>query len=47
VSAEGVEQEEQAIFLRRYGCDLMQGFLFTKPVPAHEFGALLATLFAK
>ncbi len=33
VVAEGVETEEQASQLRLLGCDEMQGFLFSKPVP--------------
>ncbi len=33
VVAEGVETEEQADQLRRLGCDEMQGFLFSKPIP--------------
>jgi EAL domain-containing protein (putative c-di-GMP-specific phosphodiesterase class I) len=36
VLAEGVETEEQAALLRDYGCDLYQGFLFSRPVPADE-----------
>jgi EAL domain-containing protein (putative c-di-GMP-specific phosphodiesterase class I) len=36
VVAEGVETEEQYSFLRHYQCDLMQGYLFSKPIPAAE-----------
>ncbi len=34
VVAEGVETEIQREFLQRHGCDLMQGYLFSRPVPA-------------
>ncbi len=39
VVAEGVETEEQSSLLRLLGCDEMQGYLFSKPVPAADFEA--------
>jgi diguanylate cyclase (GGDEF)-like protein len=41
VVAEGVEREEQLDFLRRQRCDHYQGFLFSRPLAADEFGALV------
>lgn len=37
VVAEGVETPEQLAFLRRYGCDTLQGYYFSKPLPASQF----------
>jgi len=41
VIAEGVETETQNQLLKDFGCDYGQGYLYSKPVPASDFEALL------
>jgi EAL domain-containing protein (putative c-di-GMP-specific phosphodiesterase class I) len=41
VIAEGVETAEQLDYLRRHGCDEMQGYYFSRPLAAPAFAALL------
>jgi EAL domain-containing protein (putative c-di-GMP-specific phosphodiesterase class I) len=41
IVAEGVETPEQLDLLRRWGCDAVQGYLLSKPVPAETFAALV------
>ncbi len=40
-NAEGVEDRQQLELLRREGCDEIQGYLASRPLPGHEFEQLL------
>lgn len=39
--AEGVETAEQLSFLRENGCDIIQGYYFSRPVPETDFDRLI------
>ena len=39
--AEGVENSEQYLLLKKAGCDVIQGYYFSKPVSTSEFGHLI------
>jgi EAL domain-containing protein (putative c-di-GMP-specific phosphodiesterase class I) len=41
VLAEGVENKDQLAYLKTQDCDLFQGYLLSRPVPADEFEQLL------
>jgi len=41
VIAEGVETREHMLLLKEKGCDLMQGYFFSRPVPADDFSKML------
>ena len=37
VTAEGIETEEMSLALSRIGCDYLQGYYYSKPLPVNEF----------
>ena len=41
VVAEGVEKREQVDFLKSVNCDVVQGYYFSKPIPAEDFRKML------
>lgn len=41
VTGEGVETDAQVSYLRRHRCDDLQGYYFSRPMPADEFRAML------
>lgn len=42
ITAEGVETEEQYVFLRGIGCDTIQGYYFAKPMPEKDYEQCMA-----
>ena len=47
VVAEGIETTEQLAFLRHHRCDIGQGYLFDKPIPAEQLDSALARYLPK
>lgn len=45
IVAEGVETKAQLTFLKQHQCEIFQGYLFSRPLPAEEFIKLLQTNF--
>jgi len=43
VVAEGVEAQQEMVFLQAHACDEAQGYYFSRPVPAEQFAMLLKT----
>lgn len=43
IVAEGVETEEQYLYLKKSRCDMIQGFYFSKPLPKEEFLKIIST----
>jgi EAL domain-containing protein (putative c-di-GMP-specific phosphodiesterase class I) len=43
VVAEGVEIDDQLSYLKKIGCDIYQGYYYSKPVNAREFEILVAS----
>ena len=41
IVAEGIETKEQYNMLKKLGCDMAQGYIFSKPAPAFEFQELI------
>jgi EAL domain-containing protein (putative c-di-GMP-specific phosphodiesterase class I) len=45
VTAEGVEERDDLELLRAEGCDLAQGYFFSKPLAGEGFGEFLKSRF--
>ena len=41
VVAEGVETQDQIDFLKKIGCDIIQGYYFAKAMPVEDFACLV------
>ncbi len=41
IVAEGVETQDQLKYLENNKCDMIQGYLFSKPLPPEDIGKLL------